>query len=110
MIIEPSKINEVLEDEQSIFITTEELNQFERKKVQEFVPRPNDKHIINTKWAFRNNLDHNGIIVRNKTKLMAQGYNQDEGIDFDETFVPIARLEDIRLLLAYACSLNFQLY
>ena len=88
----------------------EELNQFEINQVWELVPRPKDKHIIGTKWVFKNKLDENGIVVRNKARLVAQGYNQEEGIDFDETFALVARLEAIRVLLAYACSLNFQLY
>lgn len=108
--IEPSKIDDALSDDQWIIAMQEELNQFERNQVWELVPRPNDKHIIGTKWVFKNKLDENGIIVRNKARLVAQGYNQEEGIDFDETFAPVARLEAIRLLLAYACSLNFQLY
>ena len=56
---------------------------------------------------FKRKLDENGIIVRNKARLVAQGYNQEEGIDFEEITAPVARLEAIRLLLAYACSLNF---
>lgn len=86
----------------------EELNQFKRKQVYELVPRPSGKHIIGTRWVFKNNLDENDIIVRNKARLVAQGYNKEEGIDFEETFAPVARLEDIRLLLSYTCSLNFQ--
>ena len=62
----------------------EELNQFERNKVWELVPRPSDKHIIGTIWVFKNKLDENGIIVRNKIRLVAQGYNQEEGIEFEE--------------------------
>ncbi|KAK2390888.1 putative mitochondrial protein [Trifolium repens] len=108
--IEPSKVNDALNDDQWILAMQEELNQFERNQVWELVPCPKDKHIIGTKWVFKNKLDENGIIVRNKARLVAQGYNQEEGIDFDETFAPVARLEAIRLLLAYACSLNFQLY
>lgn len=90
----------------------EELNQFERNQVWELVPKPkpNGKHIIGTKWVFKNKLDENGMIVRNKARLVAQGYNQEEGIDFDETFSLVARLEVIRLLLAYACLLNFHLF
>lgn len=108
--IEPCKVDDALEDDQWIDAMQEELNQFERNQVWELVPRPKDKHIIGTKWVFKNKLDENGIVVRNKARLVAQGYNQEEGIDFDETFAPVARLEAIRVLLAYACSLNFQLY
>ncbi|GKB33785.1 copia protein [Tanacetum coccineum] len=66
--------------------------------------------IIGTKWVFRNKLDENGIVSRNKARLVAQGYNQQEGIDYDETYAPIARLESIRILLAYACALDFKLF
>ncbi|GJZ36449.1 retrovirus-related pol polyprotein from transposon TNT 1-94 [Tanacetum coccineum] len=63
-----------------------------------------------TKWVFRNKLDENGIVSRNKARLVAQGYNQQEGIDYDETYCPVARLESIRILLAYACALDFKLF
>ncbi|GJV24234.1 retrovirus-related pol polyprotein from transposon TNT 1-94 [Tanacetum coccineum] len=63
-----------------------------------------------TKWVFRNKLDENGIVSRNKARLVAQGYNQQEGIDYDETYAPVARLESIRILLAYACALDFKLF
>ena len=67
-----------------------ELNQFERNKVWNLVPRPTHQSIIGTKWIFRNKLDEFGNVVRNKARLVAQGYNQQEGIDFDETFAPFA--------------------
>ncbi|XP_050890550.1 uncharacterized mitochondrial protein AtMg00820-like [Lathyrus oleraceus] len=105
--IEPSKVDEALGDDQWIVSMQEELNQFERNQVWELVPRQSGKHIISTRWVFKKKLDENGIIVRNKARLVAQGYNQEEGIGFEETFAPVARLEAIRLLLAYAYSLNF---
>ena len=74
------------------------------------VDRSEDYPIIGTKWVFRNKLDENGYITRNKARLVAKGYNQEEEIDYDETFAPVARLEAIRLLLAYASSMNFKLY
>ena len=70
----------------------EELNQFERNEVWELVPRPNDQSVIGTKWVYKNKMDENGIIIRNKARLVAQGYNQQEGIDYEETFAPVARL------------------
>ena len=88
----------------------EELNQFKINDILELVPRPRDHHIIGTKWVFRNKLDENGMITRNKARLVAQGYNQEEGIDYEETYGPVARLEAIRLLLAYACAKDFKLY
>ena len=72
--------------------------------------RPRDHLVIGTKWVFRNNMDESGIIVRNKARLIAQGYSQEEGINFDKTFAPVARLEAIRMLLAFACFKDFKLY
>ncbi|GJZ70995.1 copia protein, partial [Tanacetum coccineum] len=63
-----------------------------------------------TKWVFRNKLDENGVVSRNKARLVAQGYDQEESIDYDETYAPVARLESIRILLAYAFALNFKLF
>ena len=88
----------------------EELNQFERNEFWELVPRPNYQSVIGTKWVYRNKMDENGIIIRNKARLVAQGYNQQEGIDYEETFAPVARLEAIRMLLAFSCHKNFILY
>ena len=88
----------------------EELNQFERSKVWNLVSRPNDHSIIGTKWIFRNKMDEHSNIVRNKAILVAQSYSQEEGIDYEETYAPIARLEAIRMLLAFACFKNFKLF
>ena len=66
--------------------------------------------MIGTKWIFKNKSDEHGTVSRNKSRLVAQGYTQVEGIDFDETFAPVARLESIRILLAIASHLNFKLY
>ncbi|GKC07017.1 retrovirus-related pol polyprotein from transposon TNT 1-94 [Tanacetum coccineum] len=86
----------------------EELNQFVANDVWELVLLPISQFVIGTKWVFR--LDENGIISRNKARLVAQGYNQQEGIDYDETYAPVARLESIRILLAIACANDFKLY
>ena len=88
----------------------EELNQFKRSNVWTLTERPKYNSVIGTKWIFRNKLDENGVVIRNKAGLVAKGYNQEEGIDFDETFAPVARLEAIRLLLAFACFMDFKLY
>ncbi|GJS52531.1 retrovirus-related pol polyprotein from transposon TNT 1-94 [Tanacetum coccineum] len=92
-----NNINEALGDESWIVAMQEELNQFIANDVWELVPQPKNMTIIGTKWVFRNKLDENGIVSRNKARLVAQGYNQQEGIDYDETYAPIARLESIRI-------------
>ncbi|GKD89592.1 retrovirus-related pol polyprotein from transposon TNT 1-94 [Tanacetum coccineum] len=80
-----------------------------RSQVQNHIPLPISQSIIGTKWV-RNKSDENGIVSRNKARLVAQGYNQQEGIDYDETYAPVARLESIRILLAIACANDFKLY
>ncbi|KAK6124940.1 hypothetical protein DH2020_041315 [Rehmannia glutinosa] len=80
----------------------EELNQFERNKVWELVQRPTHQNVIGSKWVFRNKINEEGSVLRNKARLVAKGYCQEEGIDFDETFAHVARLEAIRMFLAYA--------
>nr|GEU72708.1 retrovirus-related Pol polyprotein from transposon TNT 1-94 [Tanacetum cinerariifolium] len=81
-----------------------------RGKIIGKVPIPMDMTIIGTKWVYRNKLDENGVVTRNKARLVAQGYNQQEGIDYDEIYAPVARLESIRILLAYSYALDFKLY
>ena len=76
----------------------------------ELVPRKKDVNVIGTKWIFKNKFDEHGIVIRNKSRFVAQRYTQVEGVDFDGTFAPVARLESIRILLAIACYLNFKLY
>ncbi|XP_075515957.1 uncharacterized protein LOC142550785 [Primulina tabacum] len=71
---------------------------------------PDNVNVIGTKWIFKNKTDESGIVVRNKARLEAQGYTQIEGIDFDETFAPVARIESVRLLLAIACYMDIKLY
>ena len=88
----------------------DELLQFNRNHVWDLVPKPTHQGIIGTKWIFRNKLDEDGNVVRNKACLVSQGYTQEEGIDYDETFAPVARLEAIRMLLAYACFMGFKLF
>ncbi|GJX72003.1 retrovirus-related pol polyprotein from transposon TNT 1-94 [Tanacetum coccineum] len=107
---EPKNINEALKDESWVIAMQEELNQFISNDVWELVLNPKDMTIIGTKWVYRNKLDENGIVSRNKTRLVAQGYNQQERINYDETYAPVARLKSIRILLAYACALDFQLF
>jgi hypothetical protein len=88
----------------------EELDQIEKNDTWELVPRPKNKNVIDTKWVFRNKLNEYGQVTRNKDRLVCKGYAQIEGIDFEETFSPVARMEAICFLLAYACSKNVKVY
>nr|GEW99771.1 copia protein [Tanacetum cinerariifolium] len=110
LLREPKNVNEALGDESWVVAMQEELNQFIANNVWELVPQPRNMKIIGTKWVFRNKLDENDIVSQNKPRLVAQGYNQQEGINYDETYAQVARLESIRILLAYACALDFKLF
>ncbi|KAL1213607.1 Retrovirus-related Pol polyprotein from transposon RE2 [Cardamine amara subsp. amara] len=90
-------------------IIQEELENFSRSDVWYLVPRPDQVNVIGTKWIFKNKTDELGNIIRNKARLVAQGYTQIEGVDFEETFAPVARLESIRLLLGISCQVGFKL-
>ncbi|CAM8905663.1 unnamed protein product [Rhodiola kirilowii] len=108
--VEPKNVKEALQDDHWITAMQEELGEFTRNNVWDLVPRPNGVNIIGTKWIFKNKTDESGNITRNKARLVAQGYTQIEGIDFDETFAPVARLEAIRLLVAVVCYRKFKLF
>ncbi|GJX23126.1 putative ribonuclease H-like domain-containing protein [Tanacetum coccineum] len=88
----------------------DELLQFKLLKVWTLVDLPRDKWEIGTKWVFRNKKDERGIVVKNKARLVAQAHTQEEGIDYDEVFAPVARFEAIRLFLAYAFFKDFVVY
>ncbi|GJS79766.1 putative ribonuclease H-like domain-containing protein [Tanacetum coccineum] len=88
----------------------EELLQFKLHEVWTLVDLPNRKRAIGTKWVFRNKKDERGIVIRNKARLVAQGYTQEEGINYDEVFAPVARIKAIRLFLAYASFKDFVVY
>ena len=88
----------------------EKLNQFVRNDVWELIPRPKNVHVIGTKWIFKNKTDKDGEIIQNKSRLVAQGYTQMEGVNLDESFAPVVRLESIHILLSIACTMNFKLY
>ncbi|GJZ67898.1 putative ribonuclease H-like domain-containing protein [Tanacetum coccineum] len=107
---EPTKIAQALDDESWVEAMQEELLQFKIQKVWTLVDLPYGKKAIGTKWVYRNKKDERGIVVRNKARLVAQGYKQEEGIDYDEVFAPVARIEAIRLFLAYASFMNFLVY
>jgi len=107
--LEPLKVEEALEDPDWVNAMHEELNNFTRNEVWSLVERPN-QNVIGTKWIFRNKQDEDGQVIRNKARLVAQGFTQVEGLDFGETYAPVARLEAIRILLAYASHHDFKLY
>jgi hypothetical protein len=88
----------------------EELNNFARNEVWELVERPKNYNVIGTKWEFHNKHNEDGLVVRNKARLVAQGYTKVEGLDSGETFAQMARLEAIQILLAFACAHIIKLY
>jgi hypothetical protein len=107
--IEPYMIEDALRYPDWVLAMQEELNNFTRNEVWHLVPRSN-QNVVGTKWIFRNKQDEHGVVTRNKARLVAKGYSQVEGFDFDETYAPVARLESIRILLAYATYHGFKLY
>ena len=88
----------------------DELNQFQRNEVWYLVPRPSHQSVIGTKWVFRNKMNEDGVVTRNKARLVAQEYSQEEGIDFQKTFAPVVKLEVIKILLAFAVSRSVKLF
>ncbi|GJS00330.1 retrovirus-related pol polyprotein from transposon TNT 1-94 [Tanacetum coccineum] len=92
------------------FLSDEELLQFKLQQVWILVDLPNGKKAIGTKWVFRNKKDERGIVIRNKARLVIQGHRQEEGIDYEEVFAPVVRIEAIRLFLAYASFMGFLVY
>ena len=88
----------------------EELSQIEKNETWELVPRPKEINVNCTKWVFRNKLDEDGQVTRNKARLVCKGYAQIDGINFEETFAPVARMEAIKMILAYACSKRIKVY
>nr|GEV75150.1 retrovirus-related Pol polyprotein from transposon TNT 1-94 [Tanacetum cinerariifolium] len=107
---EPANVDEALKDANWVSTMQDELDQFARLKVWRLVPRPDDKTIIKTKWIFKNKKDESSLVIRNKARLVAVGYCQQEGIDYDETFAPVAQIGDIRLFLAYAAHKDFTVF
>ncbi|GJT44455.1 putative ribonuclease H-like domain-containing protein [Tanacetum coccineum] len=107
---EPKKIAEALQDDSWVQAMQEELLQFKLQQVWVLVDLPHGMKVIGTKWVYRNKRDKRGVVVRNKARLVAQGYTQEEGIDYDEVFAPVARIEAIRLFLAFASFMGFIVY
>jgi hypothetical protein len=107
--IEPYRVEDALRDSDWVQAMQEELNNFTRNEVSHLVPRPN-QNVVGTKWVFRNKQDEHGVVTRNIARLVAKGYSQVEGLDFGETYAHVARLESIRIFLAYATHHGFKLY
>jgi hypothetical protein len=107
--IEPFRVEEALQDLDWVLAMQEELNNFKRNEVLSLVPRPK-QNVVGTKWVFRNKQDEHGVVTINKARLVAKGCAQVAGLDFEETFAPVARLESIRILLVYATHHSFRLF
>nr|GFA05402.1 putative ribonuclease H-like domain-containing protein [Tanacetum cinerariifolium] len=103
-------VAKALEDHDWVVTMQEEMQQFYNQQVWTLIPLPADKIAIGTKWILKNKRDARGIVVRNKARLVAQGHRQDEGIDYDEVFTPVARIKAIRLFLAFPLYIGFMVY
>ncbi|GJY41857.1 putative ribonuclease H-like domain-containing protein [Tanacetum coccineum] len=107
---EPKKVIQALKDPSWIEAMQDELLRFMLQQVWTLVDLPHGKRVIGTKWVYKNKKDERGIVIRNKARLVAQGHTQEEGIDYDEVFAPVSRIEAIRLFLAYASYKDFVVY
>jgi hypothetical protein len=107
--IKPFRVEEALQDLDWVLAMQEELNNFKRNEVCSLVPRPK-QNVVGTKWVFHNKQDEHRVVTRNKDRLVAKGYAQVRGLDFEESFAPVARLESICILLAYAAHHSFKLF
>ncbi|GJU65125.1 putative ribonuclease H-like domain-containing protein [Tanacetum coccineum] len=107
---EPKKVTQALADESWVEAMQEELLQFKLQNVWVLCDLPDGKRVIGTKWVFRNKRDERGTIIKNKARLVAQGYKQEEGVDYDEVFAPVARIEAIKLFLAFSSFMGFIVY
>lgn len=108
--IESKSVCESCKDENWVRVMKEELQQIKKNQTWELVPRPVNKNIIGTKWVFRNKLNKNGEVVRKKARLVCKGYSQVEGIYFEETFSPVARMEAIQMFLVFSAKKYFKVY
>nr|GEU48751.1 putative ribonuclease H-like domain-containing protein [Tanacetum cinerariifolium] len=107
---EPNRVHQALKDLSWIEAMQEELLQFKMQKVWVLFDLPYGKRAIGTKWVYRNKKDERCIVIRNKARLVAQGHTQEEGINYEEVFALVARIEAIRLFLAYASFMGFMMY
>jgi hypothetical protein len=106
---EPFKVEDALRDPDWVVATQEELNNFKRNEVWSLVKRPK-QNVICIKCVFRNKQNEHGVVTMNKARLIVKVYSQVKDLDFDKTFAPIARLESIRMVLAYDSHHGFTLY
>jgi hypothetical protein len=109
-LFEPRDVGHALSNLSWVNVMHEELQNFERKQVWTVVEPHKDVNAIVTKWIFKNKQGEDGEIVGNKAHHVAQGFSQVEGLDFGEIFAPLAHLEAIRILLAFATTKGFKLY
>ncbi|GJZ56453.1 retrovirus-related pol polyprotein from transposon TNT 1-94 [Tanacetum coccineum] len=109
-LVEPKTYKDALTQSCWIKAMQEELYEFEHLEVWELVPRPDKVMVITLKWIYKVKLDELGGILKNKARLVARGYRQEEGIDFEESFAPVARLEAVRIFLAFAAHMNMIVY
>nr|GEZ21026.1 hypothetical protein [Tanacetum cinerariifolium] len=107
---EPKNIKEAMADSAWIESMQEELHQFDRLDVWELVDRPLCTNVINLKWLWKNKRDEENTVIRNKSCLVAKGYAQKEGVDFEESSTSVARLEAVRLFIAYVAHKSFTVY
>ncbi|CAL8087744.1 unnamed protein product [Prunus armeniaca] len=108
--MEPEKFEEAVKDESWMKAMKDELNMIEKNDTWELVDRPMDKPVIGVKWVFKTKLNLDGSVQKNKARLVAKGYSQKPGVDYNETFAPVARLDTIRTLIALAAQKGWQLY
>jgi vacuolar-type H+-ATPase catalytic subunit A/Vma1 len=108
--IEPISIKDACKDENWVNTMNEEFDQIDKNQTWELVPRPRNKNIIGTKWVYKNKMNENEQVIRIKSRLVYKGYAQVEGVDYEETFAPVARLEAIRMFLAFSSYKKFKVY
>ncbi|GJV34445.1 retrovirus-related pol polyprotein from transposon TNT 1-94 [Tanacetum coccineum] len=109
-IVEPKNIKEAMADSAWIEAMQDELHQFDRLKVWELVDKPFGKMIIKLKWLWKNKKDEDQTVICNKARLVVKGYAQEEGIDFEESFAPVARLEAVRIFVTHVAHKSFPVY
>nr|GFC36248.1 Gag-Pol polyprotein [Tanacetum cinerariifolium] len=108
--IEPKNFKSAIIEDCWFQAMQDEIHEFDRLQMWELVPQPDCVMIIALKWIYKVKLDEYGDVLKNKARLVAKGYRQEEGIDFEESFAPVARIEAIRIFIANATSINMTVY